>query len=232
MARRARSKRRSGRRGWVALALLGVLAVSGCASPPAGPGRTHAVIGHDDGGARTLLLQPVDGGRLSSTFGMRMHPILGRRTLHRGVDYAAPEGTPIRAAGDGLVVHAGLRGGYGHLVRIRHDHSYATAYAHLSDYAPGLAVGRQVRQGEVIGFVGSSGRSTGPHLHFEVLARGEPVDPFAVGPTLTARIRDGALGTLAAARDGVRNLGSRLQAPVAAGLAGLGEGLSIGGARD
>jgi murein DD-endopeptidase MepM/ murein hydrolase activator NlpD len=127
-----------------------------------------------------LLRTPVSGGRLSSGFGMRRHPILGYNRMHRGVDFAAPTGTPIYAAGSGRLARVGRYGGYGNYVRIEHGDGYATAYAHLSRFADGMRSGRRVDQGEVIGYVGSTGRSTGPHLHFEVLVNGEQVDPLEV----------------------------------------------------
>lgn len=137
----------------------------------------------DDKGAsvrKALLRTPIDGARLSSGYGDRMHPILGYTTQHRGVDFAAPSGTPIYAAGDGVVQSAGEDGAYGKAVRVRHDGKHATRYAHLSRFASGLRAGRRVRQGEVIGYVGSTGRSTGPHLHFEVLVNGSQVNPLKI----------------------------------------------------
>jgi hypothetical protein len=130
--------------------------------------------------ADTLLVKPVDRGRLSSAYGVRYHPILKRRQMHPGIDWAAPDGTAVRAAGHGLVVEAGRYGAYGHYVRIEHGATVATTYAHLERYAPGLRPGRRVRQGDLIGRVGSTGRATGPHLHYEVLVAGRQVDPLAV----------------------------------------------------
>jgi murein DD-endopeptidase MepM/ murein hydrolase activator NlpD len=127
-----------------------------------------------------LLRTPVSGARMSSGFGMRRHPILGYTRMHRGIDFAAPTGTPIYAAGDGRLVRVGRYGGYGNYIRIQHGEGYATAYAHLSRFAEGMRSGRRVEQGDVIGYVGSTGRSTGPHLHFEVLENGEQVDPLGV----------------------------------------------------
>jgi hypothetical protein len=135
----------------------------------------------------TLLLKPVDQGRLSSGYGVRYHPILKRRQMHRGIDWAAPRGTPVRAAGHGVVVAAGRFGAYGEYLRIDHGGAIATAYAHLERYAPGLHTGRAVRQGELIGRVGSTGRATGPHLHYEVLLAGQQIDPLAFPPTVVAR---------------------------------------------
>ena len=126
---------------------------------------------------KTLMRTPVDGARISSGFGMRRHPILGYNKMHKGVDFAAPTGTPIYAAGDGVVEYVGRRGAYGNYVRIRHNSKLKTAYAHMSKYRKGLRKGQAVKQGEVIAYVGSTGRSTGPHLHYEVLLNGTQVNP-------------------------------------------------------
>ena len=127
-----------------------------------------------------LLRTPVDGARISSRFGMRMHPILGYSLMHKGVDFAAPTGTPIYAAGNGRVVVAGRNGGYGNYVRIRHTGEYSTAYAHMLRFANGIAPGRRVSQGQVIGYIGTTGRSTGPHLHYEVLRDDAQINPMSV----------------------------------------------------
>ncbi len=129
---------------------------------------------------KALLRTPVDGARLSSGFGMRLHPILGYTKMHRGVDFAAPPGSPIMAAGDGVVESAGMAGAYGNLVLLKHDGAYETAYAHMSRIARGLRPGTRVRQGEVIGYVGATGRATGPHLHYEVRLQGQPMNPISV----------------------------------------------------
>ena len=129
---------------------------------------------------KALLRTPVDGARLSSGFGMRHHPILGYTKMHRGVDFAVPSGTPIMAAGDGVVRDAGWHGDYGNLVVLRHNGTFETAYAHMSHVASGLHRGQRVRQGQVIGYVGASGRATGPHLHYEVRIRGEATNPMSV----------------------------------------------------
>ncbi len=123
-----------------------------------------------------LMKTPINGARLSSSFGMRRHPISGYTKLHKGTDFAAPTGTPVYAAGNGVIVRASRNGGYGNYVRIQHANGYETAYAHLSGYGPGIREGVRVRQGQVIGFVGSTGASTGPHLHYEVLYNGNQVD--------------------------------------------------------
>ncbi len=115
--------------------------------------------------------------RITSGFGYRRHPVLGRRMFHSGLDYGAPPGTPIPAAGDGTIVKIGRYGGYGNYIRIKHDGTWQTAYGHMSRYASGMRVWRKVRRGEIIGYVGSTGRSTGPHLHFETLQNGRQIDP-------------------------------------------------------
>jgi murein DD-endopeptidase MepM/ murein hydrolase activator NlpD len=126
---------------------------------------------------KSLLRTPVNAARLSSGFGMRRHPVLGYKKMHRGVDFAAPTGTPIYAAGDGVIDYKGRRGGYGNYIRIRHNGTYQTAYAHMHRYAKGMRKGKAVKQGQVIGYVGTTGRSTGPHLHYEVLQNGSQVNP-------------------------------------------------------
>lgn len=129
---------------------------------------------------KALLRTPVDAARISSGFGMRNHPILGYSRMHAGIDFAAPTGTPIYAAGDGSIAVAGWNRGYGNYVRIRHNGSTQTAYAHLSRFAAGISAGVRVQQGQVIGYVGSTGMSTGPHLHYEVLIDGAQVNPLSV----------------------------------------------------
>ena len=129
---------------------------------------------------KALLKTPVDGARLSSGFGKRMHPILGYSLMHKGLDFAVPTGTPIYAAGNGTVEYAGLNGAYGNYVRIRHTDTFSTAYAHMSRFATGMGSGKRVSQGQIIGYVGTTGRSTGPHLHFEVLQGKAQVNPMTV----------------------------------------------------
>ncbi len=129
---------------------------------------------------KALLRTPLDGAKLTSGFGMRNHPILGYSRMHRGLDFGAPAGTPVMAAGDGVVELAGRNGGYGNYVRIRHDPNYSTAYAHLSRFAPRIRRGAWVRQGETIGYVGATGLATGPHLHYEVLAHDRQINPMSV----------------------------------------------------
>ena len=129
---------------------------------------------------KTLMRTPIDGARLSSRFGKRKHPILGYNRMHAGVDFAAPKGTPIYAAGNGTIIRIGRNGGYGKYIRIRHNGTYQTAYAHLSNYSRGMRNGKRVKQGQVIGYVGSTGVSTGPHLHYEVLRNGKKINPRSV----------------------------------------------------
>ncbi|MBL8702619.1 MAG: M23 family metallopeptidase [Alphaproteobacteria bacterium] len=129
---------------------------------------------------KALLKTPIDGARLTSGFGSRMHPILGYSAFHKGVDFGAPSGTPIQAAGDGVVEMSGWFGGYGNYVRLKHNGEYSTAYAHLSRYAPGIKEGARVKQGQIVGYVGTTGRSTGAHLHYEVLRRGAQINPMGV----------------------------------------------------
>lgn len=126
---------------------------------------------------KALMRTPIDGARISSGFGVRRHPVLGYTKMHKGMDFAAPTGTPIYAAGDGTVEKAGRFSSYGNYVSIRHNGSTKTAYAHMSRFAKGVTPGTRVKQGQVIGYVGTTGRSTGPHLHFEVLENGVQVNP-------------------------------------------------------
>lgn len=132
---------------------------------------------------KALLRTPLNMSRISSRFGLRRHPVLKFTRLHAGVDFAAPPGTPILAAGAGRVVEAGPNGGYGKWVKISHDGGLATGYAHMSRIAPGVRRSVRVRQGQVIGFVGSTGLSTGPHLHFELHRHGRPVNPLTMART-------------------------------------------------
>ena len=129
---------------------------------------------------RTIMKTPINGARLSSKYGNRKHPILGYTKMHRGLDFAAPSGTPIFAAGDGIIEKAGWNGSYGKYIRIRHTGTYKTAYAHLSGFHKRIKVGRRVLQGKIIGYVGTTGRSTGPHLHYEVIKNNIQVNPMRI----------------------------------------------------
>lgn len=126
--------------------------------------------------------------RISSTFGMRQHPILNKWVGHKGVDYAAPSGTPIHATGDGTISFAGWQNGYGNVIIIEHAGGYSTVYAHQSRLAAGMAKGRRVSQGEMIGYVGSTGWATGPHLHYEFRVKGVPVDPLSASLPVTQKL--------------------------------------------
>ena len=129
---------------------------------------------------KTLLRTPVPAARISSRFGKRHHPILGYTKMHKGVDFAAPRGTPILAAGDGVITHIGHMGTYGKFVQVRHNSSLSTAYAHASRFAKGLKRGSKVKQGQTIAFIGSTGGATGPHLHYEVRINGKQVNPLSI----------------------------------------------------
>ena len=153
-----------------------------------------AVDYYDDQGnsaKKFLMRNPVKGGRYTSGFGDRKHPLLRRWRMHTGVDWAAPSGTPILAAGDGTIELAERHGGYGNYIRIRHANGFATAYGHMTRFAPGSTPGTHVKQGQIIGFVGTTGMSTGPHLHFEVLVNNKLVNPMTIavprGLQLTGR---------------------------------------------
>ena len=125
---------------------------------------------------KALMKTPINGARLSSPFGMRKHPIDGFNKMHKGTDFAAPMGTPIMASGDGVIKKAGWCGGGGNCVKIKHNSTYQTVYAHMSKFARGIKSGVRVKQGQTIGYVGSTGKSTGPHLHYEVIVNGKKVN--------------------------------------------------------
>ena len=125
---------------------------------------------------KSLMKTPINGARLSSSFGMRKHPILGYNKMHRGTDFAAPSGTPIMASGSGTVTRARWCGGGGNCVKIKHNSTYETIYAHMKAFAKGIKEGKKVKQGQIIGYVGSTGLSTGPHLHYEVIVNGKKVN--------------------------------------------------------
>ena len=134
---------------------------------------------YDDRGRsvkKTLMKTPINGARLSSSFGMRKHPILGYNKMHKGTDFAAPLGTPIMASGDGTILKASWCGGGGNCVKIKHNSTYTTVYAHLSKFARGIKKGSKVLQGQIIGFVGSTGMSTGPHLHYEIIENNKKIN--------------------------------------------------------
>ena len=136
--------------------------------------------GHYDNNGKSaekaLMKTPINGARLSSAFGMRKHPIDGYNKMHRGTDFAAPKGTPIMASGNGIVVRARWCGGGGYCVKIKHNSTYSTVYAHMSKFAKGIRKKVRVKQGQIIGYVGSTGKSTGPHLHYEVIKNGKKIN--------------------------------------------------------
>jgi len=129
---------------------------------------------------KSILKTPLDGARLSSNFGMRKHPISGYNKMHKGIDFAAPKGTPVYAGGNGVVEIAGVNGAYGKYIRIRHNNEYKTAYAHLNVFKKGITKGVRVNQGDVIGYVGSTGSSTGPHLHYEIIYQNKQINPLTL----------------------------------------------------
>jgi murein DD-endopeptidase MepM/ murein hydrolase activator NlpD len=138
---------------------------------------------YDDTGKsakKFLVRKPVNNAIMRSGFGGRRHPILGYVKMHTGVDWATAYGTPIFASGNGVLEKVGLEGGYGKYIRIKHNNGYETAYGHMSAFAKGMEAGKRVRQGQVIGFVGSTGLSTGPHVHYEILVNGRFVDPMRI----------------------------------------------------
>jgi len=137
---------------------------------------------------KAFLRTPVDFTRISSHFGKRYHPILNRMKAHKGVDYAAPRGTPIKAAGDGKIIFRGRKGGYGKTIVIQHGKKYSTLYAHMSKYAKNLAAGKKVKQGQTIGYVGSTGRATGPHLHYEFRVNNVHRNPLTLRLTASPKI--------------------------------------------
>ena len=142
---------------------------------------------------KALMRTPINGARLSSTFGKRKHPILGYTKMHKGSDFAAPRGTPIYAAGNGTIDKSGRNGAYGNYVRIRHNSEYSTAYAHMKAIKRGMGKGKRVSQGQVIGYVGTTGRSTGPHLHYEILQNGRQVNPLKVKMPSGKKLKGGEL---------------------------------------
>ncbi len=169
-------------------------------------GKSHAIYGMrgSDGSLefytrdgksvkKGLLKTPVDGARLTSGFGMRLHPILGFTRMHKGVDFGVPTGTPIYAAGDGVIEKSGWAGGYGQFVKIKHNTHTETAYGHMSRIASAATVGQHVHQGEVIGYVGMTGDATGPHLHYEVIKDGEQVNPISVMIPMNTGLEGNAL---------------------------------------
>lgn len=184
------------------------------------PSDTKRTEYYGDGGQtarKALMRTPIDGARLTSGYGRRHHPILGYRKMHRGLDFGARRGTPIMAAGDGVIEKLGRNGGYGKYIRIRHNSTYSTAYAHMNGYRKGLRRGKRVKQGQIIGYVGSTGRSTGPHLHYEVLKNGRQMNPRKVkmptGRKLKGKLKAELAKTIEKTR--VRLAGTPIQTQIA-----------------
>lgn len=150
---------------------------------------------------RALLRTPVDAARVSSSFGFRLHPVLGFMKLHRGTDFAAPTGTPIYASGDAMVEFAGPKGPNGNFVKLRHTNGWESLYLHMSAFAAGIQAGARVSQGQQIGAVGTTGRSTGPHLHYELHIDGEPVNPMSVRTDERQALAGAALAAFRRERD-------------------------------
>lgn len=155
---------------------------------------------------RSLLRTPVNGARISSRFGYRRHPVLGYSKLHKGVDFAAPRGTPVFAAGDGVITYRARYGSFGNFVKIRHNSRYETAYAHLQKFNRRFRRGSRVKQGDVIAYVGTTGRSTGPHLHFEVRYRGKAINPAKVKAVSSNRLKGSKLKSFKIERDKINKI--------------------------
>ena len=155
-------------------------------------------IGHEQ---KALLLKtPLDGAHVTSAFGMRLHPLLGYTRMHPGIDFGAPTGTPVYAAGDGVVEEARWAGGYGHWLKLRHADGWETGYGHLSRYAPGVKPGLHVVQGQVVAYVGSTGLSTGPHLHYEIMRGGKKLNPLTASAPTGAAVSPGEVAAFDAAK--------------------------------
>ncbi|MDR1476863.1 MAG: M23 family metallopeptidase [Rickettsiales bacterium] len=163
-----------------------------------------AVGYYDENGksaSKTLKKTPLNGARVSSRYGSRMHPILGYTRDHKGVDFAAPSGTPIPAAGSGTVVERGWKSGYGNYIKIKHNGTYSTAYGHMSSFKSGIRVGARVNQGQIVGFVGNTGLSTGAHLHYEIIKDGFQVNPLTVKLPSTRNIGEAEVAKFNSGRD-------------------------------
>ena len=158
------------------------------------------------GMTKSLMKTPINGSKLSSGFGMRKHPISGYDKLHKGVDFAAPRNTPVFAAGDGIIERSRKNGGYGNYIRIRHNSDYKTAYAHLASFGKGIKEGRRVKQGDIIGYVGTTGRSTGPHLHYEIIFRSKQVNPLKVRMPKGVKLKNNDYNIFIKARDRLDNI--------------------------
>lgn len=168
---------------------------------PPGDAKPSWFDGNGASVVRGLMRTPVEGARITSSFGPRLHPVLGYTRIHKGTDFAVPVGTTVYASGDGVVDFVGPHGGHGNFVRIRHSRTLQTAYAHLSGYGPAVVVGASVRQGQAIGFSGNTGLSSGPHLHYEVIVDGAQVDPMTFQTTSGRSLNGEALTAFRKERD-------------------------------
>jgi murein DD-endopeptidase MepM/ murein hydrolase activator NlpD len=168
---------------------------------PPGEAKPSWFDGNGASVARGLMRTPVEGARITSSFGPRLHPVLGYTRVHKGTDFAVPVGTTVYASGDGVVDFVGPHGGHGNFIRIRHSPELQTAYAHLSGYAPGVIVGAAVRQGQAIGLSGNTGLSSGPHLHYEVIVRDVQVDPMTFQTNSRRALNGEALAAFRKMRD-------------------------------
>jgi len=155
---------------------------------------------------RKLRATPVNGARMSSSFGRRKHPILGYTKKHDGIDFAAPRGTPIMAAGNGTIERANRYGSFGNYIRIRHTDGYKTAYAHMKGFARGIHAGSRVSQDQIIGYVGTTGRSTGPHLHYEVIHNGKKINPSRLSQLAGKPLDKSEMPAFAARRSEIETL--------------------------
>ena len=160
---------------------------------------------------KALMKTPINGARLSSAYGMRKHPILGYNKKHMGVDFAAPIGTPIMAAGTGHIEYVGTNGGAGKYIRIKHLNGYKTSYSHLSSYASGMQKNVRVKQGQTIGYVGSTGLSTGPHLHYEVIFNGEKINPMKMKLPSGKKLKGTSLNNFLTERDRINSEISKIK---------------------
>ena len=160
---------------------------------------------------KALMKTPINGARLSSAYGMRKHPILGYNKKHMGVDFAAPTGTPIMAAGTGHIEYVGTNGGAGKYIRIKHLNGYKTSYSHLSSYASGMQKNVRVKQGQTIGYVGSTGLSTGPHLHYEVIFNGEKINPMKMKLPSGKKLKGTSLNNFLTEKDRINNEISKIK---------------------
>ncbi|PSJ36840.1 M23 family metallopeptidase [Allosphingosinicella deserti] len=170
---------------------------------PAGERDSGWFDGNGFSTVRSLMRTPVDSARITSQFGMRTHPILGYQKMHRGTDFAAPTGTPIFASGSATVDFAGPKGANGNFVRLRHENGWQTLYLHMNRILPGVVAGARVAQGQQIGEVGTTGRSTGPHLHYEVHVEGQPIDPLSIETGAGKSLSDDMLAAFRKERDRV-----------------------------